>query len=226
MVPPWWLPTSTEAPALDVQAIITASATARNHSEPPCAPGYDRSNPQRQAAGRLPTPTSRGALIVSITTRPAIGIFGSGKVAVAPGLPCARRGLHRSHRVLRIRRRCRLTRYFARGAIAATSEDLPEFADILIIAVPTPQVRDTTPSSPWRTSSTTSASTQFVRDPSLTAPSLNPTPRSSDGSSMAVVDGRHVRRVIGRSTQQFACGGARMVWISLDRGDQDRWLDH
>ena len=94
---------------------------------------------------------------MSTPPRPAIGIFGAGKVGVA----IARLALSAGYPV-RIASSGsaaytdQVTRYFAPGAVAVTAQDLPRLADILLIAVPCAGSASSR-SPPWEgTSSSTS----------------------------------------------------------------------
>jgi 8-hydroxy-5-deazaflavin:NADPH oxidoreductase len=74
---------------------------------------------------------------VSTTPRPALGIYGAGKVGVA----IARLALDAGYTVHiatsgSAEATARVTRYFAPGAVPTTGQDLPADADILILAVP------------------------------------------------------------------------------------------
>lgn len=80
---------------------------------------------------------------MTTTPRPVIGIFGAGKVGVA----IARLALNAGYTVHIASSGSatdtnQVTRYFAPGAIAATAEDLPAQADILVIAVPLRRFRE------------------------------------------------------------------------------------
>lgn len=86
---------------------------------------------------------------MNTTSRPVIGIFGAGKVGVALARLAVDAG-YIAHIASSgsAEETARLTRYFAPGAAAATAEELPALADILIIAVPLPRFREL-PSTPW-----------------------------------------------------------------------------
>lgn len=80
---------------------------------------------------------------MSTTSRPVIGIFGAGKVGIA----IARLALAAGYTVHIASSgpasdTANVTRYFAGGAHAADSKNLPSLADILIIAVPLRRFRE------------------------------------------------------------------------------------
>ena len=80
---------------------------------------------------------------MSATPRPAIGVYGAGKVGIALARLAVDAG-YTAHIASSgtASTTASITRYFAPGAIPADGDDLPRLADILIIAVPLRRFRE------------------------------------------------------------------------------------